>query len=106
MNETEFLTTLYLFIVGTVVSIEHFTIGRWLKHNELARRGIGIATVLGIAAPFVFFTEWLDPTTYLVICGGFLCAGGAKLFFVALEHEQQRQKRIELEKIFDAENSL
>lgn len=100
MSESEFMVAIYFFILGTVISVEHFTVGRWLKHNELARRGIGIVTVLGLAAPFVFFADLMDITTFLIICGGFLVAAGCKLFFVAIEHEQQRQKRIELDRTF------
>ena len=101
-----FMILFYLLLTLGVITAEHFTFGRWWKHNEMARRTMGIITVLGLAAPFVFFTDFLDVTTYIVISLGFLVAGGTKLFLVQNENESKRQKLIELERMVEASDEI
>ena len=98
-----FMTLAYLILTLGVITAEHFTFGRWWKHNEMARRTMGIITVLGLLAPFVFFFDVLDVKTFTIVCLGFLVAGGTKLFFVQVEKENQRQKRIDLERMVDSD---
>lgn len=98
-----FMILFYLLLTFGVITAEHFTFGRWWKHNEMARRTMGIITVLGLATPFVFFTDFLDVTTYIVISLGFLFAGGTKLFYVQMEKESQRQIMIEMERTVNSD---
>jgi|GEM_PF-3802192 len=70
----------YMIAIVATISIEHHLFAhRWRRH-ELARRTLGIATVLGLAAPLALCGA-IDLTTYIVLWCGFGTAGAVTAFF-------------------------
>lgn len=92
MNEIILSASIYITLAVAAVVIEHRTFGRWWAHNELARRTMGIATVMGLAMPFVLLGV-LDLITWLMILFAFGAAGATKAGLMIHEWERGRQQR-------------
>lgn len=73
----------YLILVCLTLAAEHFTLGIWLKDNELARRVIGIGTTVAL----VPFTVSYDPVTLAIVTLGFT-AGGLTLAVIGSQEER------------------
>jgi hypothetical protein len=82
----------YLTLVCLTLVAEHFTFGQWLKDNELARRCIGIGTVL-ILVPL---TIPYHLPTLAIISAGFTAGGLALAVISSQEERVSRQKRAQL----------
>jgi hypothetical protein len=92
-NEAAFVQAgIYLSLVSVVVFLESITIGKWWKRNEIARWIIGIATVIGLALPFVWMGA-LDWQTWQVFLLAFALAGGIKYFLFVHFQERERTRR-------------
>lgn len=68
------LIVIYWIILAAVIYLEHRKLAYRWRHYELARRTLGIATVMLGAFPLVCVGV-LDPFTWLVIFVGFGIAG-------------------------------
>ncbi|MCA9935969.1 MAG: hypothetical protein H6662_15735 [Ardenticatenaceae bacterium] len=79
-------------VTAVVITIQHYTIGRWWQHNELARRTLGIATVLLISLALVA-TGAIRWQSWLIIAVLFGTAGATLAALVITEHELQQRKR-------------
>lgn len=78
----------YLALVSITLAAEHFTLGQWLKDNELARRVIGIGTTLLL----IPFTIPYDLATLVTAFLGFT-AGGLTLAVIASQEERMAQQQ-------------
>lgn len=65
---------LYLAAIAVIIPLEHRLFARAWKNYELARRVMGIATVMGLALPLAL-TGHLDWTTWLYLMAAFCLAG-------------------------------
>jgi len=52
-----------------IIAAEHFTLGKFLKRHELARRAIGIATILSMGRVVLPFQEWFSIFSLFVAAG-------------------------------------
>jgi len=77
-------TAVYIFSVGVAIEVEH---ALFSNLPEVARRAMGIATVLIISALFAYF-GLMDMQTVIVLTFGFLAA--ATVLGFNLAHEQRR----------------
>lgn len=87
-------TVAFLILVAFTVAIEHMAFGRhpaW-KGREMARRAIGIGTVLALALIPVGLGS-LDGMTWAVILAGFLLAGAVMAVMSYREKGQLREVR-------------
>ena len=66
---------LTLAILGVVIYVQHVTLGRRWQRNEIARRVLGIVTVMGALVPLAA-ARIIDIVTWAVILGAFIVAGG------------------------------
>lgn len=64
----------YLVLVSVMIGIEHKRFARLWKRYERARWTMGVATVLGLAAPLVIL-GWMDWETWCWLLAGFGVAG-------------------------------
>lgn len=92
METFEIIT--YAGLTAVVVTIEHFTFGRWWKRNELARRTLAHATILGLALLFVP-AGLIDLMTLTAIAIATGVAGAITAGLYIHEAEQRRQERAE-----------
>jgi len=94
---------LYTVTVAAATVAEHYTFGRWWKRNELARRTLGIATIMLLALPFVL-SGVIDFATWLIILFGFAAAGAFKTGLAIMENERNKDRinAAHLERINDA----
>lgn len=92
MNEFALIT--YAGLTAVVITIEHFTFGRWWKRNELARRTLAHATILGLALPFVP-AGLIDLMTLTAIAIATGVAGAITAGLYIHENEQRNRARIE-----------
>jgi len=76
------------FATLVLIIIEHFTFGRLLKRNELARRALGIATVLSMARALSPLNQWLSFFSL------FLAAGTGLVASVVLENAIKEKRQI------------
>ena len=83
----------YAALTGVVVTLEHFTIGKAWKHNELARRTVAHATILGLACLFIP-SGLIDLHTLAAIAIATGVAGAITAGLVIHENEQQRRERV------------
>lgn len=86
----------YIYFAGltaAAVVVEHYTIGRRWRRNELARRTVGIATIMLLALVFVArgTVEW---ESWLAIMAAFGAAGAVKAALVITASELARDGRI------------
>lgn len=92
MDTFEIIT--YAGLTAVIVTIQHFTFGRWWKRNELARRTLAHATILGLALLFVP-SGLIDLMTWLAIAIATGVAGAITAGLYIHENEQREQARIE-----------
>jgi len=71
-----------------IIAAEHFTLGKFLKRHELARRAIGIATILSMARALVPFEHWFS------VFSLFVAAGVGLIGSVIVENAIQERTRI------------
>jgi hypothetical protein len=64
----------YLALVSAAITIEHKRFARLWKRYERARWTMGVATVLGLAAPLAM-AGWMDWETWCWLLAGFGMAG-------------------------------
>lgn len=64
----------YLAAIAVIIPVEHWVFARRWKNYELARRTMGIATIMGLALPLAL-TGHLDWFTWLIIMAAFCIAG-------------------------------
>lgn len=83
---------LFVVIVGALVTVEHAYFGRKWKHNEYARRAMGIITVMGCAFGLVLLRVF-DLQTWLWI---FLAFGlsGTIIITMDLHHEANTRQQL------------
>ena len=79
-------------LLAVVVYLQHITLGRRWHHNEVARRTLGIATVMGALAPLAA-TGIIDIVTWAVTLGAFIIAGGVIGVCWADEDARERERR-------------
>lgn len=79
----------FMATVGAATTVEHYTIGRRWKNNELARRAVGIATVMAASFPLTL-TGTITVASWVVFMFGFLAAGTAKVGLTIRENERRR----------------
>lgn len=84
---------LYAGLAGIIVAAEHFTFGRWWANNELARRTLGHATLLGLALLFVP-VGLIDLQTLIAIAIATGTAGAVTAACYVTEHERNRRARV------------
>jgi hypothetical protein len=85
----------YLLLTAVIVILEHFTFGRWWANNEIARRTMGHATILGLA--FLFIPSGLiDLTTLITIFLATGVAGAITAGTVVTEKEFKKKKQAEI----------
>lgn len=82
----------FLCLTAVVVVLEHFTFGRWWAHNELARRTMGHATILGLALLFVP-SGFIDLGTLVSITLATGTAGAITAALVVTQNEHKRRQR-------------
>jgi hypothetical protein len=85
MNVDPILFTAYCAAVVITTAVEHALFG---DLNEVARRAMGIATVLVITAVFFVVGDLGDLSSLLVITAGFLSAATALGFLLALDRRK------------------
>ena len=81
----------YLVLIAFIIPIEHLA---FADRPELLRRAVGIGTVMGLALIPVYFGG-LDLTTWGMLLGGFVLAGGALAGMTWVERRKGRAARIE-----------
>lgn len=95
---------LYAVITAVVVTVEHYTLGRWWKRNEIARRTVGHTTILLLAAPFVP-TGLIDLNTLIAITIATGTAGaivgGIHVYEVEKRKNEEVAKKREVIKQYD-----
>jgi hypothetical protein len=90
----EFWKLVYPVVVIIAVIVEHKLFAkRWARH-ELARRTMGIATVLALALPWVLLDHF-DRETYLWIWAAFGAAGAVvgAMYINNNDREAERKRR-------------
>lgn len=87
MNIINLQTAIYLCLTALAVILEHLTFGKWWEDNELARRTMGIMTIMALAVPFVALGV-MDGITWLMILFAFGTAGAVKTGLVVYENER------------------
>ena len=64
----------YLLVLALTIGLEHQLVGRLWRRHELARRILGISTVMGLAVPLLL-ADVLDWLTWIILMAGFIIAG-------------------------------
>lgn len=90
------LFVLLVVVTAVIIVIQHFTIGRWWKGNELARRTVGLATVLLITATFIPL-GLVQPETWFVFVLVIGTSGATLSALVIHENEMKRKEQARLE---------
>ena len=85
---------LTLAILGVVIYAQHVTLGRRWRHNEIARRTLGIGTVMAFLAPLAA-TGIIDIWTWAVTLAAFIVAGGVVAFCWAEEDALERERKLD-----------
>jgi len=85
-------TLVYFVGLALVIALEHWIFGRRWRRFELARRTMGIATVLGLAWPLVQVGVLDFCTWFLLVCG-FGVAGAVTAGLYTWEWSHERQNR-------------
>jgi threonine/homoserine efflux transporter RhtA len=85
---------LYLLVLAAITFVEHLLFAKRWKHQELARRTMGIATVLALALPLAI-RGVIDANTWLTILFAFGVAGAVTAGLYKLEEAAYRQRRVE-----------
>lgn len=94
METDEIILTASIYILLAIFSVtaEHYTFGRWWAGNELARRTLGIITIMALAVPFIL-SGVMDFVTWLLILAAFGAAGATKAGLTINERERSRSHR-------------
>lgn len=79
-------------VLAVVIYLQHVTLGRRWAHNEVARRALGICTVMGAFVPLAA-TGIIDLVTWAVVLGGFVIAGGVIGVCWADEDARERERK-------------
>jgi len=90
LTEANFI---YWTAMAAAAVIEHLLIGERWRHNELARRVVGVATVTLGMLPLIVWGG-LDWTTWAVQFGGFGIVGFVVFLLWTWRLERERQARI------------
>lgn len=80
---------LYLCLVASLITVEHYSFGRLWKEYELARWVMGIVTIMGLVLLVA-----IDLRTWLLILAGFGIGGAIKVSLVLSEHANTRRKEV------------
>ena len=75
MDTQDLQAIIALVTLAPVIALEHNLFGQWWKRYELARRGMGIGTVLAWLGVLAYFGG-IDGRTWLVFVLGFGVAAG------------------------------
>jgi len=81
-------------LLAVVIYLQHVTLGRRWQRNEIARRTLGIVTVMGALVPLAA-ARIIDIVTWAVILGAFVIAGGIVGICWADEGEREREAQLE-----------
>lgn len=90
------LIVAFLILVAFVIPIEHLAFGRhpYFADREMARRAIGIGTVMALAL-FPVALGGLDFLTWAALLAGFVLAGAVLGIMIWLEERKERAARVE-----------
>lgn len=78
----------YITALVRLIAYEHDTFGRRWKDYELARRAMGILTVMAWALPLVRRERGIG--AWFTILGGFMVAGATKFTLTLMEDKDYR----------------
>ncbi len=84
----------FIAALARLIAYEHDTLGRRWKDYELARRGVGILTVMVWALPLVRRERGIG--AWFTILAGFMVAGATKMTLSMLEDKDYRLLQAEL----------
>lgn len=85
---------LYLVAVGATVLVEHRLVAELWRKHEIARRIMGIVTVMGLAMPLLLLGV-LDWVTWLTLMGGFCVAGSIIGTVYIWKHAKQEEEKLD-----------
>lgn len=94
MTDTQWIT-LYWIAVSILVTIEHILLRERWRDFELARRTLGIATIMGGALPLAA-AGIIDPYTWITLLVAFGIAGAIVGAMVTTENADRRRTRAQL----------